>query len=535
MLRRASQFLILLVVFVFLGGTVSSALSDKPVISRVKTGETGALTREYVDIYNNSENPVDITGWCLFYASATDVTKTKLACLEPPAQNIKLILSPFSYARLSSAEFNSANIGFIPDAIFSATMSATGGHIRLLNADAVEQDKLGWGTAISPEQTIIAAHPSGSVFSRKAISNLQYLQDTNNNSADFTSVILATIPASGIVEQQVLVDVCTNIDGMQTTVPDDYFLDKGSCIQDVCDNMAGLQATIPTDFESLDGENCTLIPIILESSILAITELLPNASGSDAGKEFIEIYNPNNHAVELEGYKIELGPAYSKGFVLKQQLLDPFSFVTFSDVLSKITLPNSTASLRLIAPNGATVSQVDPYNSPKDDEAWALVNNVWQFTNQPTPEAPNLVSLVEDLLNTNGADKELSPCVEGQERNPATNRCRSVASTTDNLVPCKTGQERNPETNRCRAVIDTASALVPCSQGQERNPETNRCKNISTVGEVASAKVTDIPSTAKNSNNLLIIGVLVAGVAGYAIYEWRSEIVKLFSRLRPRS
>lgn len=534
MIRRASQFLSLLVLFAFLGGNVASALGSRSVISHLKTGETGALTREYVSFYNNSEDSVDVTGWCVYYASSSDATKTKLVCLEPPADNIRLILSPFSYVRFSSVEFKVSTAGFVPDAVFTAGMSATGGHIRLLDKDNMEIDKLGYGTAVSPELTAIVAHASGSLFERKKITNVEFLQDTNNNNADFSSVILATIPASGLVEEVVLIDVCSNIDGMQTALPVDYFLDNGLCAEDVCDNIAGLQAVVPSGYESKDGENCTEVIIILESSILSITELLPNVSGVDTGKEFIEIYNPNNHSVEIEGYSLELGPTYSKKYVLGKQLLDPFSFMTFGDVLTKLTLPNSSASLRLIAPNGDTVSQVDSYDSPKDDESWALISNVWQFTNQPTPESANLPSLVEVLLNTNGADKELSPCAEGQERNPATNRCRSIASAIDSLVPCKAGQERNPDTNRCRSIIDVASALVPCTEGQERNPDTNRCRGVSTVGEVASAKVTDIPSATKNSNNLLIIGVLVVAVLGYAIYEWRNEIAKLFTKLRSR-
>ncbi len=533
MFQRVTRFLTLFVATVIICGNLASALGEKPVLGHVKTGESSALSREFVSIYNNSEEPIDVTDWCIYYASASDATKTKLACLEAPADNIRLMLSAFSYATFASSEFVSATPGLIPDAIFTSGMAASGGHIRLHDKDAIEIDKLGWGTATSPEGVAVAPYPSGSVFERKKINDVQFLQDNNDNSTDFTSVILSIIPNSGIVEEEVLVDVCANIDGVQTTVPDDYFLVGGECAQDVCDNIAGLQAIIPSGYESLDGENCTEKVVVLESSILTITELLPNVSSTDTGKEYIEIYNPNPKAIQLEGYKLQLGPAYSKIYVLENRLLDPFSYVTFSDLLSKLTLPNSSASVRLIAPAGNAVSETAVYDSPEDDEAWALINDVWQFTNRPTPDSANMISLFTEEVASTGGDSELKPCEAGQERNPTTNRCRSIAQT-DSLVPCKAGQERNPETNRCRAFADTASALTSCDPGEERNPETNRCRKITAVGEVASAKVTDVPTSTKNKNNYVVFGLIVGALLIYAVYEWRSEISRLLSRLRAR-
>ena len=44
----------------------------------------------------------------------------------------------------------------------------------------------------------------------------------------------------------------------------------------------------------------------------------------------------------------------------------------------------------------------------------------------------------------------LKPCAPHQIRNPATNRCKSTSSATSSLKPCQPGYERNPATNRCR-------------------------------------------------------------------------------------
>lgn len=366
--------------------------------------------------------------------------------------------------------------------------------------------------------------------------------------------VLTSIPISGLYEELKPVDVCSNIEGLQTTVPDDYFVEGGSCHQDQCDNIDALQISVPEGYISLDGENCEKLALFLETSVLSIAELLPNSASTDTGNEFIEVYNPNTKAVNLKGYKLELGPAYTKSFTFADEVIAPFAYKTFSDTYTGLVLPNSNASLRFLNPAGEVVSQTEEYFSPKDNMSWAQINGEWQYTDVVTPGAANLPSKL--VVVSTGGDEELEPCGEGkyrnpetnrcrnieiendlvacklgQERNPDTNRCRSSANALDSLVPCKEGQERNPETNRCKSVITTASALVPCKAGEERNSETNRCRKISNVGEVAGASVTDIPASQKSSNGLLIGGAILLAVAGYATYEWRSEIGKFYNRL----
>ncbi len=531
------------------------ALGAKPVISHLNTGTTQVAKSEFVAIYNNSDQDIDITGWCLQYSSASDVTKTNLACLESADANTKLILSKFSYARFASNEFISGTAGFTADKTFSAGMSSTAGHVRLLDATKKEIDKLAWGTtAVSPESVASDAHVSGQMLVRKPITSSQFLQDLENNQQDFSSKIISEIPASGIYEQVVEVDLCSNLAGVQLSLPGGYQLINDECIKDICQNIDGLQTSLPEGYELTDDQTCQKI-IPKENSKLLITELLPNASGVDTGHEFVEIYNPNQHTVDIAGYTLNLDTSSPKSYVFKPQFLSPLSYNIFSDILTDITLPNSTASLKLISPAGQVVSETDTYSSPKDDQTWALINDVWQYTNRPTPAGLNLASLIEPSTSDNGDssanlvpcdanqyrnpetnrckliandDQELKPCADDEIRNPDTNRCRKIAIISG-LTPCKDGQERNPETNRCRSIVSTASAeLKPCSEGEERNPETNRCRKIaSTLGAntLARPEVKDIPAAAKPSNKLLIGGII--GLAlGYALYEWRHEIMK---------
>jgi hypothetical protein len=98
---------------------------------------------------------------------------------------------------------------------------------------------------------------------------------------------------------------------------------------------------------------------------------------------------------------------------------------------------------------------------------------------------------------------------------------------------CAEGQERNPETNRCRTVsaVLGATDLAPCKTGQERNPDTNRCRNI--VSTIPQAEYAPI-QTSEPTNNYIgwwsLAGVGVAAVV-YGVWEWRQEIRNIISKL----
>lgn len=59
------------------------------------------------------------------------------------------------------------------------------------------------------------------------------------------------------------------------------------------------------------------------------------------------------------------------------------------------------------------------------------------------------------------ATSSLTPCGPGKYRNPATNRCKSLAATASALKPCRANQERNPATNRCRNIVSNVNADFP--------------------------------------------------------------------------
>jgi hypothetical protein len=569
------------------------AVSDSLVISQVQLGDIISARNELVEIYNNSSEDVEVTNWCINYLSS-GYTQKKLSCFIPGTSATHIYLPSHSAALAISNELSVLLPPIGSDLRFSSTLSNMGGYVRIVDNFGVEIDKVGWGMPNS-ENNLIVSPPVGEVLGRKVSADENVLRDTDVNYDDFEAVEPRSYYNYGSLYE--LQDICANIDGVQSELPEGYDVDNiGNCSLpppeiDVCSNIVGLQSIIPNDMEVDNVGNCVqhdecpnlsdaqmIIPdemihdtggnCVPKPLSLQITELLPNPSGDDNGEEFIELYNPNDKDVSLDNYVIFVGSDYKNSYNFPSGAhINPGQYAAFYDDDIKFTLVNTSSGVKLQSIDGSFVFEVPIYDNPKDNIAWALIDNKWQYTNRPTPGLSNLPSLIEEtpveadtidadnndlepcaanqyrnpltnrckLIEAAGPSLVLAPCKEGEERNPETNRCRKITSTVSTLAPCPEGQERNPLTNRCRSIATVLSAntLAPCKEGQERNPETNRCRKVTVASTITKAKYAP-ESTAQSPSNYLIWWSL-AGIGslavGYGVWEWRQELTRLGRKL----
>ena len=507
--------------------SVSATAANSVVLSQIQLGTTTSASSEFIELYNNSSEDIELTDWCLYYASAATLTNgSKLACFTADSELIHLYLPTHTYSFAISTQLAALSPTLGSDLRFSATLAATAGHVRLVSNEGVVIDKVAWGaSAVSPEGTAAGVPPSGKVLQRKGTQNIY--QDTDVNSTDFESVIPRTSYSYGsIYEVQDLcsnmtgiqtvlptgysvdthavcspppVDVCTNIDDLQTVMPDGYALDSdGHCQQDVCGNIVGLQMSLPTGKEFDSARNCvdhdvcanvddvqTSLPAgyrqdgdvcWLDLLPIRINEMLPNAIGTDSGHEFIELYNPNIVTVDLAQYRLQVGTSSLKMYTFPGGAFVPAGgYAVFTDDDIAFTLVNTTGHVTLVSADGQLVDDAPTYSDPYDGEAWELYSGTWQYSDQSTAGADNLPSLPPEIVEDGVSG--LKPCAPNQYRNPETNRCRLIVTIGSTLAPCKDGQYRSEETNRCRSLGSDIASLVPCAEGQDRNPLTNRCRS----------------------------------------------------------
>lgn len=502
------------------------AVSSDVIITEIRLGgdevqNNGTNYKQYVVLYNQSGGSVDLAQWQLQYA------KSDFGGLCGDA------------AWSSEVELSGVIAANSKVVIPYQLTDNTAGSVRLTDANMAIHDLVGWGE-LAPcfESKPISAIPKNgeSTIRYSSCDGSNQGLDSNNNFADFAS----NQAAFSAIEAPDCVPEC----------PTDYFLIDDECIRDQCPNLADIQTVVPEGYYKKDT-NC------YEIARIKITELLPNAKGTDSGNEFIEFYNPTASAVSLAEYEITVGDdTHAHQLPDVTIAADSYIVVKNSDVDFSLTNTKSRVTLQF---DDMVIDQTPYYESAKEDETWAVINNSWQYTNRPTPGGDNMPTLVEvdegdetdaanlapcaanqyrhpetnrcRLLST--SDTTLTPCKEGQFRSEETNRCRSIASAANaSLTPCDPDEVRNPETNRCRKATTTSNELTPCKPGQERNPETNRCRNASSASMNEAAFAAEPVPT---DNTAFVGWWLLGGVGALAVgrigWEWRSEIVAFFRRI----
>lgn len=477
--------LISFVIFIgtFFFGTAAHAAPSQLLITEIRLGgdevmSNGVGYKQYAVIHNQDEAAIDLSTWRIQYAKASYTGDCQA-------------LNWSSEVVLSGTIAPGASV-VVP---YQLTDNAAGA-LRVIDGASVVHDTVGWGDAVcfeaQPADTLPANNQSIARYA--ACDGMYGGADTNNNADDFgisDSAFEVKLPAE-----------------CQPSCLPNQQLVNGICIDDQCDNLDGLQAAVPDGYQK-DGTRCikALLP-------LNITELLPNSAGSDAGKEFIELYNPQAQSINLKEYMLGIG---TKHYPLPDELLAAGEYRSFSDTELGFTLPNTSTIIGLRSDEGAVLFETPAYVSPKDDEAWAFIQDTWQFTNQPTPGRPNLPSLSDEKGNGSVGGAETKPCAANQYRSPETNRCRLAEASTSEPTPCKEGQYRSEETNRCRNSVLAASTLTPCKEGQYRSEETNRCRSIAASGSNELAPCKEGQERNPETNRCRAVQAGQPGKADYAV------------------
>ena len=161
-------------------------------------------SRDYVELFNAGDAPVDLSGWALEYGSAsgTWASTTSNIFTFPTGATIQ----PCGYLLVASTSASSAGAALpvSSDYNFTLTLSATNGKVGLFNAVNANKacgaetagtlvDKVSYGTANCAEGTAVAALSVTTGAVRKG----DGLVDTESNAADF-DVVTAPTPRNSL-------------------------------------------------------------------------------------------------------------------------------------------------------------------------------------------------------------------------------------------------------------------------------------------------------------------------------------------------
>lgn len=140
--------------------------------------------------------------------------------------------------------------------------------------------------------------------------------------------------------------------------------------------------------------------LIVDSAYsLEITELLPNPTGNDdapmpAG-EYIEIYNPSESQIDLEGYYFldaqQNKLTISQNTTLDTTTIQPNSLkVIYRNTNTKFSLNNDKDTIYLYDTQSNLIDSVS-YNQTKENLSVSKIDGVWTLS-PPTPGTPNKIT-----------------------------------------------------------------------------------------------------------------------------------------------
>lgn len=141
------------------------------------------------------------------------------------------------------------------------------------------------------------------------------------------------------------------------------------------------------------------------------SEAVPNPEGTDTSEEWIELYNPYAHSIQLEGLELDDSEGGSRAYALTGSI-EAKSYLVISVEDSGLSLNNTTDEVRLLL-NDEILWSI-PYSDVVEGLSYALVNGSYEWTT-PTPGSPNLSNELEGDLSEEIELTEVNPNPEGPD------------------------------------------------------------------------------------------------------------------------
>lgn len=143
-----------------------------------------------------------------------------------------------------------------------------------------------------------------------------------------------------------------------------------------------------------------------------INEFLPSPKGKDADEEWIEIFNSNDIAVNLEGWKLDDGEKGSSPFNFPENtVISPLNFLVLKRETTKLALNNEGGVVQLFYPNSRLTHQVSYEKAPEGLSAAKKGDESFVWTENLTPGSPNIFEKVAYNEIKNNQSASLSKVV----------------------------------------------------------------------------------------------------------------------------
>lgn len=363
--RLLNKISFLLLINLSIGSLWSAAASASPTsLILITELQTGQGSSEFIEIENTSDSILDLTGWKLQYHSSTSQNwSTKnLSFLIPNTTSF----SPGDRALLSASGYSP------PDSVvlasFPSGLADSGGAVRIVPSASLDEslgDKLAWGVSDAPICSIAPRHGDRQSLKRFPFGD-GVIVDSSMSGKDF---YVSNSPSPDSIDTQ-----------------DPFSIDE---VVNYCGKPSPGATPDPTAPGAPEDPG---LPNSAVYQKVEITEIFPDpvSPQTDENDEYIELFNPNQEAVNISGYKLQTGMNFTYSYLIGDITIQPGEYYSISRKDSGLTLSNTSSRARLLDPAGETVSETEPYDQSNPAQSWQTYGGTWQWSETPTPSAGNL-------------------------------------------------------------------------------------------------------------------------------------------------
>ena len=363
-------------------------------------GTTNSPNDEWIELYNNTDTEISLSGWVL---KSTDGTPTINISLE---NGVSDSIPPKGFFLLERTDDTSVPDQQADQIYTGALNNSTGEHLELLdvqgnpidnvnawgkvlwegfggdkdtkrtmerkNPKLAGADSASWETSIDPGGTPKAQnsiYQSGETSPPPPPPASDPQPEADQPLAETPEPEPETEPSSELTATSTPNQSSQSSDG------------TGQAPESATSSASSSQANLEQPLQQI------VYPVNI-----FINELMPSPLGSDAEEEWIEIINESDNKADISFWQIRdtLGAINTYTFP-DGSFIAAHAFLVLSRVTSRITMNNTEDAIELLRPNGE-VAQTIPYSKAPKGQSYARTETIWEWSTVPTPGSANIVS-----------------------------------------------------------------------------------------------------------------------------------------------
>lgn len=344
-------------------------------ISQVQiTGGPGKTHEDFIELFNPTNEDINVNGMRLVKRSATATTDTSIKSWSEdqviPARSF-LLWANSSYVPIPTQ----------PDTTTSATLADNNGvGLRFGPADTgILVDSVAWGNSANGFRVITTENPSaGQSLVRTDLESETSSFSIASTAQPRNSTVTIAAPDP--------IPYATPADPDPEPTPDPEPVPEPTPDPDPTPEPEPYATPYQTPYATPSSGPKTT------SGQVTISEILPNPAGSDTGAEQFELFNGDSEAVDITGWIITdqtTAKTSVDAFVLPQAVLEAGEYKNFLIPTGLFTLNNSGAdSLVLYFADGTETKRVQYSGTTPEGQSWQLVGSQYVW-NDPSPNQAN--------------------------------------------------------------------------------------------------------------------------------------------------